>query len=170
MEEDKPYVTGTLLWYYFICRREVWLMTHQVNPDEDDSNMDLGRFIHETSYPRQKKKEITIGHVKLDVLRFDETGRPVIGEIKKSSRYLKSTRMQLAYYLLELKRRGIDAVGEILIPKEKTSESVELNDSLEQQLIATEQAIRMLSESIVPPEPKRIGMCRTCAYQELCWS
>ncbi len=170
MEEEKPYVTGTLVWYYFICQREVWLMTHQVNPDEDDSNMDLGRFIHETSYPRQNKKEIVIGHVKLDVMRFDETGRPVIGEIKKSSHYLKSSHMQLAYYLLELKRRGIDAVGEILIPKEKMTESVELNQALEQQLISTEQAIQTLAESVVPPEPKRIGLCRTCAYQELCWS
>lgn len=26
-------VTGTLIWYYYICKREVWLMFHQIAPD-----------------------------------------------------------------------------------------------------------------------------------------
>ncbi|MCD6318594.1 Dna2/Cas4 domain-containing protein, partial [Candidatus Aerophobetes bacterium] len=25
-------ITGTLIWYYYICRREVWLMAHELHP------------------------------------------------------------------------------------------------------------------------------------------
>lgn len=50
------HITGTLIWYYFICHREVWLMARQINPDEDNPNVDLGRFIQEQTYPREKKK------------------------------------------------------------------------------------------------------------------
>lgn len=169
MDGEGAYVTGTLVWYYFVCHRQVWLMTHQVNPDEDDANMDLGRFIHETSYPRRNQKEILIGHVKLDIMRFED-GVPVVGEVKKSSKYLGSARMQLAFYLLELRRRGIEARGELLIPKEKKVISVELNDEVTAQLIETENAIRALAVAEVPPPAHRIGLCASCAYQELCWS
>ncbi|MGC8937341.1 MAG: Dna2/Cas4 domain-containing protein, partial [Candidatus Methanomethylicaceae archaeon] len=34
----KP-ITGTLVWYFFICKREVWLMGHEITPDEDASTL-----------------------------------------------------------------------------------------------------------------------------------
>jgi len=162
-------VTGTLIWYYFVCTREVWLMTNQVNPDEDDANMDLGRFIHETSYLRQSQKEIIIGHVKLDILRFDQ-GVPVIGEVKKSSKHLRSARMQLGYYMLELKRRGLQAKGELRVPKEKKVEEVQLSSQLESDLLEAEDSIRQLAVTMVPPPAVKISLCKSCAYQELCWA
>ena len=168
-DPNRVNVTGTLIWYFFVCQREVWLMTHQINPDEDDANMDLGRFIHETSYTRYSKKEIHIGHVKLDIVRFDH-GVPIIGEVKKSSKHFRSARMQLGYYLLELKRRGIEAQGELRVPKEKKTEEVMLTEILEQELEDAETEIRALAITTVPPLPKKVGLCKTCAYQELCWS
>ena len=48
-------VNGTLFWYYNICKREVWLMTHQIVPDQQDDNISFGRFLHETTYQRNKK-------------------------------------------------------------------------------------------------------------------
>ena len=36
------HVNGTLIWYYFICQREVWLMGHQLNPDEDNAYLKSG--------------------------------------------------------------------------------------------------------------------------------
>lgn len=51
-------VNGTLVWYYFICQREVWLMGHQLNPDEDNANLEIGRLIQETTYLRDKKRLI----------------------------------------------------------------------------------------------------------------
>ncbi|SHK18580.1 protein of unknown function DUF83 [Caminicella sporogenes DSM 14501] len=54
MEDVK--VNGTLIWYYYICKREVWLMAHNLTPDQDNQYIDLGRFIHENSYMREKKR------------------------------------------------------------------------------------------------------------------
>lgn len=62
------HVNGTLIWYYFICQREVWLMGHQLNPDEDNAYLEIGRFIQETTYLRDKK-EINLGFIKLDIIR-----------------------------------------------------------------------------------------------------
>jgi len=110
-------ITPTLIWYYYICPREVWLMAHELNPEQDNQLMEIGRLIHETTYKRARK-EISLGGMKLDLIKR-ENGELVVGEIKKSSRFEQSAKMQLAYYLYNLKSIGIDARGELLIPKEK---------------------------------------------------
>src|SRR5690606_14034160 len=99
-------VTGTHIWYYFICKREVWLMTHQIEPDQEDVNIEIGRFLSEISYQRHKK-EIQIGNLKIDRLR--KSGNEIIiGEVKKSSRYEKSAYYQLFYYIESMRKMGIN--------------------------------------------------------------
>ncbi|QDR78932.1 cas4: CRISPR-associated protein Cas4 [Sporomusa termitida] len=144
-------------------------MLHQVNPDEDDANMDLGRFIHEMTYGRDKSKEISLGNIRLDIVRQDKEGL-VIGEVKKSSKYLKSARMQLAFYLAELKRRGIEATGELLFPKEKKKESVTLTADIEKELMKAIAAIHCIAAESRPPQARKIGLCKNCAYKEFCWA
>jgi len=161
-------VNGTLVWYYTICRREVWLISHGITPDQDDSNMDIGRFIHEESYAREKK-EISIGNVKFDILS-EKDGYMMIGEIKKSSKYIESAKMQLAYYLLELKRSGIDGIGVLMFPKEKRREVVELTNELATKLAEIEKEILKICYEEEPEKPKKINFCRNCAYSEFCWS
>ena len=36
---------GTLVWFYKICKREVWLMSKNILPDQMDENIDLGRLV-----------------------------------------------------------------------------------------------------------------------------
>lgn len=110
-------VTGTLIWYYFICKRETWLMIHQIAPDEEDENLEIGRFIHEYRYQRDKK-EIEVDSIKIDKLK-KRGGQTIIQEVKKSSKFLESSRNQLLYYLYTLKQMGIEAKGELLFPEEK---------------------------------------------------
>ena len=56
MEETRDvYVTGSGVVYY-ICERQVWLLAHQIAPDQEHDDLTLGRFIHEHSYKREKKK------------------------------------------------------------------------------------------------------------------
>lgn len=161
-------ITGTLIWYYYICPREVWLMARQINPDEDDSNVDLGRFIHQNSYERERK-EINFGHIKIDILKDGKNGL-VIGEVKKSSRFIQSSRMQLAFYLQELEKAGITARGELRFPKEKKKEEVELTPEVREELKRAERDILRVIYMEKPPPPKKIKYCRKCAYSELCWS
>jgi len=168
MGDNDLHVTGTLVWYYYICKREVWLMARHLVPDEDNPNIDLGRFIGEHTY-RRDKKEITVDHIKLDILR-KEKGQLVVGEVKKSSKYEKSATMQLAFYLMELREKGVDAVGELLFPKEKKKTRVEINDELIVQIENAKKEILKIAYQETPPLPQKINYCRNCAYAELCWS
>jgi CRISPR-associated exonuclease Cas4 len=168
MGDNDLHVTGTLVWYYYICKREVWLMARHLVPDEDNPNIDLGRFIGEHTY-RRNKKEITVDHIKLDILR-KEKGQLVVGEVKKSSKYEKSATMQLAFYLMELREKGVDAVGELLFPKEKKKTRVEINDELIVQIENAKKEILKIVYQETPPLPQKINYCRNCAYAELCWS
>jgi CRISPR-associated exonuclease Cas4 len=162
------HVTATLIWYYYICQREVWLMGHQITPDQDNTNVEIGRFIHDQSYAREKK-EISLGHLKLDIIRH-EGDELIVGEVKKSSRFKESARMQLAYYLKELNNKGVRARGELRFPEEKRKESLVLDEELERELDKVERDILRIIYLELPPVPEKISWCRNCAYAEFCWA
>lgn len=161
-------VTGTMVWYYYVCKRQVWLMAHQLEPDSEDENLEYGRFLHQHAYKREKK-EISIGHARFDLFR-QEGEKLVIGEVKKSSKHLASARMQLLYYLRELKRMGVEAVGEIRIPEEKRVVRVTLDAEAEKELDRAKRDILRIIYLDKPPKAERIPLCRPCAYRELCWA
>jgi CRISPR-associated exonuclease Cas4 len=161
-------VTGTLVWYYCVCPRQAWLMARHLVPDEDDTNIEIGRFIHETAYQREKK-EIDLGNAKIDLFKM-ENGELVVGEVKKSSRHIKSARMQLLFYLLQLKEMGIQARGELLFPTEKKKEKVILDEKSEAEIHGIIENIKEISLREHPPPPVKIKYCRPCAYSEFCWS
>jgi len=93
----------------------------------------------------------------------------VIGEIKKSSRFEKSAKMQLAFYLYRLKQRGINAKGELLVPKERKKIAVELTSSVEDELKRAFHQIREIINQGSLPEPVKNKYCTKCAYREFCW-
>ncbi len=159
-------VGGTLVWYYYICKREVWLMAHQITPDQDDTNVILGRFFSEQTYNRSKK-EVAFGSVKFDIVKKDRRGL-VIGEVKKSSKYKESAKMQLAFYLLELHNQGIAAAGELLFPREKKKEIIELDEELINRLNQTIEDIKEIVNLPRPPAVEETRFCSKCAYHEFC--
>lgn len=161
-------VTGTLIWYYYICKREVWLMAHQLLPDQDDEKLAIGRIIGENSYPRDKK-EIDLGNAKVDLIRT-ENGELVVGEVKKSSRYVESASKQLLFYLLQLKEMGIKARGELLFPEERDKMEIILNEAAEKEIREAMEEIVKIVSSQRPPEATKNKFCRNCAYSEFCWA
>lgn len=107
VENNELYITGTDIWYYMICKREAWLMMREIAPDQEDDNIEIGRFIHEYRYERQRK-ELDVENIKID--RFKQKGQQIIvQEIKKSSKFLESARFQLLFYLYNLQKMGVDA-------------------------------------------------------------
>lgn len=162
------HVSGTLIWYYYICHREVWLIGRQIVPDQDNPNVMLGRFIQDYSYSREKK-ELAVGNSKMDVFRLNN-GELVVGEVKKSSKYKQSARMQLAFYLSELKERGIKARGELRFPQEKQKEEVVLDEKTERELERVKRDILRILYLPSCPEPQKKAICKNCAYVEFCWA
>jgi CRISPR-associated exonuclease Cas4 len=161
-------ITGTLVWYYYICQREVWLMAHGLNPETENPFLELGRLIHEVSYPREKK-EFSAPGMKIDLLQKRD-GQLIVGEVKKSSRFVRSAKMQLAYYLWRLKQMGIKANGELLIPKERKRIPVELTEELQCELEEAMENIRAIIALETPPAPVSNRFCRNCAYRDICWA
>ncbi|WP_460181174.1 CRISPR-associated protein Cas4 [Thermodesulfovibrio sp. TK110] len=164
----------TLIWYYYICPREVWLMSRQLEPYQANPFIEIGRLLSEEAYKRERK-EIMLqtpeqaGGMVIDLLKA-EGEDVVVGEIKKSSRFEKSARMQLAYYLMRLKKLGIHAKGILLFPKEKKKIEVTLTEKLEHELIEAQKEIKRIIALPMPPEAKMIKFCKKCGYQEFCWS
>ena len=142
-------------------------MAHELNPNQEDSFLEIGRLIHDDSYKREKK-EISVSNMKIDLIKKKD-GELIVGEIKKSSHFELPARMQLAFYLYKLRKRGIDAKGELLIPKEKKKIRVELTPNIENELEKASQNIKEIINQEKPPQPAKIRFCRNCAYREFCW-
>uniref|UniRef100_A0A7C3N9K3 CRISPR-associated exonuclease Cas4 n=1 Tax=candidate division WOR-3 bacterium TaxID=2052148 RepID=A0A7C3N9K3_UNCW3 len=160
-------ITGTLVWYYYICTREVWFMGRYIEPYQENIYIELGRLISEESYKREDK-EIRLENIVIDISRMKD-GNLIIGEVKKSSKFEKSAKMQLCYYLYILKQNCILAKGELLFPKEKKKIYIELTDDIERELELVTEKIKEIITMEKPPQLKRIPFCSKCAYMEMCW-
>lgn len=161
-------VNGTLIQQYYICKREVWLTAHSLSGDQDNENLVIGKIIGEETYKREKK-EMNLGHVKIDLVRI-EGESVIVGEIKKSSKFIESSSKQLLFYLLQLKEMGINARGELLIPEEKKKIHVLLDKKSETEILKAIDEIKQLAAAAEPPLPQKIKYCRKCAYSEFCWA
>lgn len=164
---DEINVTGTMVWYYFVCKREVWLISHGIESDQDDDNIIIGRAIHEESYKRDVK-EITLPNSRIDAIEY-KNGATVVIEIKKSSKTKNAAEMQLLYYMFQIYKPGLKIKGEIRIPKEKKIIEVELT---EEHIKELEETITEIKNIITDDMPKPIknSHCKNCAYSEFCWS
>jgi len=162
------FINGTLIASYFICKRELWLMAHELIPDQENSFLEMGRFIEEEAY-KDEEKGFLIGEMKIDIVKQGDENI-IIGEIKKSSRSELSGIMQLSYYLMRLREYGIVAKGEVLIPKERKKIPVEINEEIEERLIEAIKDINMIISEPYPPKPEKIKYCNHCAYKEFCWA
>ncbi|GAB6072089.1 CRISPR-associated protein Cas4 [Venenivibrio stagnispumantis] len=164
--EDLEKINGTLIWYYYICPREVWYIGHSIEADQENDFLLLGKHIHEIFYKREKKEIFIDNTIKIDIL----SSKKIVGEIKKSSKYLKSAIMQVAFYLLYLKQKGIFLEGELLIPEERKKEKITLTQEIEKELFTAIKEIKNILNKDKPPKPLKIQYCKTCAYKEMCWS
>ncbi|MGJ7045421.1 CRISPR-associated protein Cas4 [Thermoanaerobacterium thermosulfurigenes] len=161
-------VTGSLIQSYSICKRQVWLMAHQIIPDQEHPYIEMGRLIDDISYDRDRKK-INFENVVIDLVRNDN-GNLLVGEIKKSSKALDSARLQLLFYLYKLKQNGIEAKGQLFFPEERKKIDVFLTSELEAGVVSVINEIRDIINMDKAPAFKKIPYCKNCGYKEFCLS
>lgn len=160
-------IYGTLIWYYFICKREVWLMSRQLSPFQDNEFLDIGRYLQEESFSRDKKS-IRLENMEIDMIKRRD-GRVVVGEVKKSSKFVESAKMQLAFYLYRLKEYGIEMIGELVFPTEKKRMQIILNNEMMEKINKAICDIKKIISAEKPPLPHRIHWCKNCAYRDFCF-
>ena len=49
-------ITGVMVYYYFVCRRKLWYFCHDINMENENENVMIGRILDETSYKRDDKE------------------------------------------------------------------------------------------------------------------
>ncbi len=158
--------SGTQINYFFVCKRKLWLYSHNMELESDSDLVVLGKLLHENSFKQKSLKEIEINRIKIDF--FEKTKE--VHEIKRSRKIENAHIYQLLYYLYYLeKNMGINAKGILHYPLLKKKKEVILTKEneldLQKVLVDTENIIKQEK----PPEAEWKSYCKHCAYNELCW-
>ncbi|HBN28267.1 MAG TPA: CRISPR-associated protein Cas4, partial [Clostridiaceae bacterium] len=139
-------ITGTMINYYFHCKRQCWLFANRINLEDNSEDVHIGRVLHEIASEGKENSEISIDNIKIDKIT-DE----YLTEIKKSDADEEASKWQLIYYLKVLKDKGIERKGKLeFIEKNKQDKKViyyDLNDEYEKQLMELYKSIETLVNS-----------------------
>lgn len=161
-------ITGTVMNYYFHCKRQCWLHANRINLEDNSEDVRVGKILHELKAEGKKNAEIAIENIKIDKIT-DE----YLVEIKKSDADTEATKWQTLYYLKILKDKGIERKGKLeFIEKNKQDHKViyiELTDEHEAEL---EKILKDIEEYISEDKPQEAVMqpkCKKCAYYEYCF-
>lgn len=161
-------ITGTQVAYYIVCKRKLWLFSHQIQMEGFSNDVLIGKIISEESFKREKYKEIDIESLKIDYLKIGD--KIIVNEIKKSKKLEESHIWQVKYYIYMLRNLGLNcSYGIIHYPKLFKKLKVEYK---EEDSIKIEEAIVKIKEIIntqKPPEIINKPYCKRCSYFELCY-
>lgn len=160
-------VNGTLVNYYFHCRRQCYLFGNRLNMEDNSEEVKIGKAIHEERNNRENT-ELAIENIRLDKL----TGE-YLTELKKSDADPVAAKWQLLYYLKVLKEKGIERKGKLeFAEKNKTGKKtvlLELTGDTEKELLGYISEIEDLLEQDKIPPVLNSGSCKKCAYYEYCY-
>jgi len=163
-------VTGTHFNYFMICHRKLWLFANGIQMEHVSELVEMGKLIHETSYPGRSSKfeEVEIGGIKIDY--YDAKSR-IIHEIKKSDKIEEAHEMQLKYYIWVLEQHGINNVSGVLeYPRLRKSERIFLSDLDREEIPAMVSDIEEIILNDQCPEKEKMKICKNCSYYDFCWS
>ena len=160
-------VNGTLMNYYFHCKRQCYLFGNRMNMEDNSEEVKIGRAIHEER-AEQSNTEIAIENIRLDKLTAE-----YLTEVKKSDADVEASTWQLIFYLKVLNDKGISRKGKLeFVEKNKEDKKtivVELTENEERKLQQYIKEIEeLLKQEEIPPvlnKPK----CKKCAYYEYCY-
>ena len=164
---NKLNINGTLINYYFHCRRQYYLHGNRINLEDNSQDVKIGKAIHKV---KDNKKNTEL---KIDNIRIDKLTKEYLVEVKKSDSNLEAVRWQVLYYLKVLKGKGIDRKGKIeFVEKKKTDKKIYYEELTEEKEKALDRVIENIENLLLqeyPPIVKFEPKCKKCAYYEYCW-
>lgn len=159
-------VRGTEVAYYVVCPRKCWFFLHALEQESGSDLVTLGRITDETAFRRERERSVDIG----GFARLDFTSEGVVHEVKHGPSMRRAHVLQVAYYLTILRERGVETRGVLHYPHQRRRETVDLTPDLERSLRVVLAGIARLRVADKPPcVQRRKAICRSCAYDELCW-
>ena len=163
--EPEVRITGLMVQYYHVCRRELWFMSRGIDIDRETTNIQRGTHVDENSYQSSRSSFMIGNRIQLDVLDSGD-----VMEVKVSSSLEEPARMQLLFYLWYLQEiHDIEKDGILAYPKERKRETITLNDSTTEKVESTIEGILAVVNREQPPELEKKSYCDSCLYQDICW-
>lgn len=160
-------VNGTLINYYFHCKRQCYLHGNRLNLEDNSENVSIGKALHEE---RNKGENTEVG---IENIKLDKLTKEYLTEVKKSDADVEASKWQLLYYLKILKDKGIERKGKLeFIEKNKTKKKTlvfELTKEDEKNLIKITKNIEGLILGEEMPSVLNESKCKKCAYYEYCY-
>ncbi|NRY64150.1 CRISPR-associated protein Cas4 [Clostridium beijerinckii] len=162
---DKP-ISGTMIYYYMVCKRKVWYFYNQIQMEADNENVQIGKIIDENTYEREDKHINIDDVINIDYIRSKGT----LHEVKKSKKIEEAGIMQIKYYLYYLKQKGVENInGKVDYPLLKQSINIELTDEDESNIENMLVDLKEIVNKPLPPLLEKKQICKKCAYFELCY-
>lgn len=162
----KKSITGVMVYYYFVCKRKLWLFINDVTMEQNSELVGIGKLIDETSYKREKKHILIDENINIDFLRDWK----VIHEVKKSRKIEEASKWQLKYYIWLLKKKGVEIEKGILdYPLLRKREEIFLTVKDEERFKVILEEINEIVLLKQPPVINKKPICSKCAYYELCY-
>ncbi len=161
-------ITGTQVAYYIVCKRKLWLFTHHIEMEKFSDYVALGKLLSETSFKREKPKEIAIGDtLKIDFLKIGN--EVIVHEVKKSKKLEEAHIWQVKFYIYKLQEKGIKCNnGVIHYPKLMRKIEVDFKKEDREKIQLAEKEIHAIKMQKNPPEFINKPYCRKCAYFDFC--
>lgn len=160
------HITGMMIYYYFVCKRKLWYFCHELNMENENENVVIGKILDENSYSRETKHINIDDTITIDFIKE----KNIIHEVKKSRAIEEAGIWQTKYYLYYLKKRGANILkAEIDYPLLKQNIEVTLNtEDTEyiEKIIAEIQNIKNMEH---PKQLVNLKICKKCAYFDLCY-
>lgn len=163
MDKD---ITGLMVYYYEVCKRKLWYFVNEIQLEENNSNVILGKLLEENTYTRDEKKINIDGVINIDFIQ----SKKILHEIKKSNSIEPASLLQIQYYLYYLEKKGLIGLKGILdYPLLKQTVEVNLTDEDRENLDNTIIGIKEILRKESPPTLEKKGICKKCAYFDLCF-
>lgn len=162
-------ITGTMINYYFHCKRQCYLFANKINMEDNSEDVRIGKVLHEI-----KLKDGNNTEIKYENMAIDKISSKYIEEYKKSDADTEAARMQLLFYLKNLKEKGIEKEGRLIYAEKNKkgsnkTEIVKLDSDNIDKLNKCIEEIERLIENEEIPKVEKDNKCKKCAYYEYCY-
>ena len=158
-------ITGIMVYYYFVCKRKLWLFYNDISMEDENELVQIGKFIDSSSYASERKHIMINEEINIDFA--EHSG--VIHEIKKSRKIEEASVWQLKYYLYYLKQYGVENIkAKLDYPLMKQTVDITLEEHDEEKIKEILDKIKGIIQSSNIPACLSSNICKKCAYFDLC--
>jgi len=161
-------VNGTLINYFFHCKRQCYLHANRLNLEDNSENVKIGKAFHEEKHSKSKNTEISI-----DNIRIDKLTNEYLTEIKKSDADIQACKWQLLFYLKILREKGINRKGRLVFietkNRDKKTHILKIDSVILKELDQIIKEIEVLTTQDKIPKVLNKVKCKKCAYYEYCY-